>query len=256
MAKRSEPARRRTPFLAFTLIELLVVIAIIAILAAMLLPALSKAKQKAQGINCLSNLKQLQLCWQMYVGEYYDKMPPNIPAGGTGSWVSGSMKNATDFTNTALIRLGLLYSNYNQNVKIYQCPSAPLVTIGGLNALQVRHYSMQGRMGGTATGVLPIQYPSYTKLAQVLWPPPSEAIVFCEESTLSIDDGYFAIGTSTTAWRNSPTARHANGGSFSFADGHGERWGWRGINAELPNGVTAGKTLPDLLRVQNDVFRP
>src|SRR5208282_302995 len=75
----------------FTLIELLVVIAIIAILAVMLLPALTHAKVRAQGIQCLSNHRQLGLAWIMYAGDNHDFCCANVEGGATNtpSWVLG-----------------------------------------------------------------------------------------------------------------------------------------------------------------------
>ena len=113
---------------AFTLIELLVVIAIIAILAAMLLPVLSKAKQRSQAIQCMNNSKQMTLAWVMYAGDNNGNLCPNqiLDAGSTWpTWVYGIESFSStnpDNTNAAVLANGLLWP-YIKGQATYKCPA-------------------------------------------------------------------------------------------------------------------------------------
>ncbi len=214
---------------AFTLIELLVVIAIIAILASMLLPALSKAKQKAHGIKCISNLKQLQLAWVMYADDHDDKLVPNL-LGNTNAWIGGNVNSLPGATNLIDIRNGRLWP-YNNSYEIYRCPAdiTPWKT-GGKAVIRVRSVSMNGRMAGDEAGAFVNPgVPFFRKSTEINRPSPAQANVFIDEEPSSIDDGFFAVRAlpNVWLWQNTPASRHGKAGMLSFADGHAEIWRWR-----------------------------
>jgi prepilin-type N-terminal cleavage/methylation domain-containing protein/prepilin-type processing-associated H-X9-DG protein len=223
---------------AFTLIELLVVIAIIAILAALLMPALSRAKLRATGINCISNLHELGLAAQVYATDFQDFIPPNN-YGATTSWIVGTpdVREEPGSTNTALAMQGLLYT-YNQSTAIYVCPADWIG--GGPTGLRSRSYSMNGMMGnndGAGTEVHP-NIQENLKFSLVRSPGPSDAMFFVDEqgastvngtpANTSIDDGYFAVSYTAeqNIWGNVPASRHGNRGQFSYADGHADIIKW------------------------------
>jgi hypothetical protein len=136
----------------------------------------------------------------------------------------------------------------------------------------VRHYSLEGRMGGADASdaarygvyntdwVLGTAYPQYKKLSEVRNPGPVEAITFVDESIQTLDDGYFAVNANTlNEWQNSPTARHVKAGVFGYVDGHSQIWKWQALSREQNLSVSylqyGVNTLNDLQRLQRAVFR-
>src|ERR1035437_1627212 len=229
----------------FTLIELLVVIAIIGILAALLLPALSKAKDRARTVACLNNMKQLATCWHLYVAENNDLLPPN----NSVAWFTSGTTNVTSTTkgvswcldldartNITPDRIvnGLLFQ-YNTSLPIYHCPAdrSTLETADGqpLPDLRWRSYNMSQSVNG---------YPEFDPML-FQWIPawkmfssikrPSAVFVFIDEHEDSILDAQFGNPPRGSwddgYWWDLPANRHNQGANLSFTDGHVEHWKWK-----------------------------
>jgi prepilin-type N-terminal cleavage/methylation domain-containing protein/prepilin-type processing-associated H-X9-DG protein len=240
----------------FTLIELLVVIAIIAILAALLLPSLVKSKLKAQGLQCMSNHKQLTLAWRMYSDENNDRL---LYASGAypylshdpDVWVSGwlNWQTPTDPSNWDVnqdIALSPLWPYCGKNAVIWRCPAdRSSVTVNGVRLPRVRSMSMNVWVGGFrgmdygfSDSTDPFEvggsvWRVYLTMSQMTDPGPSRTFLFLDMREDSIDIGNFA--TDMRGWPDHPEKNgfydlpgsyHNGAGGLSFADGHSEirRW--------------------------------
>jgi len=214
---------------AFTLIELLVVIAIIAILAALLLPALTRSKDKAQAITCAGNIKQLSVAWLLYADENIDLLVNNHGVPETlarrQTWANNvqDWQASDDNTNLILLSDSKLGPFANRSTKIYKCPAdrqpAP-------NGERIRSMSMNAMVGnpGELTNRFNPLYQQFFKSAEVV--SPSGIFVFLDEQADTLNDGFFVNKLEEYAWGNVPGSYHNGGGNFSFADGHVEAHHW------------------------------
>ena len=220
---------------AFTLIELLVVIAIIAILAALLLPALSTAKEQARRVQCENNQRQLALVMQMYVGDNQDLLPGNgyaSPTSGLKFWVLGDGHwNPPSFTNLDLLLDSryALFADYLKSAAVYKCPSdRSTVLLGGVKYSKVRSYALNSYMDWEAPALNNnnTDYWAFTKQSDISTASPSQIFTFLDVAPGFICHSGFVVAEESSLYYHMPSAQHNNGGVVTFADGHLENHRW------------------------------
>lgn len=250
----------------FSLIELLVVVAIVAVLAGLLLPALARSKNRAQGVYCLGNGKQMIIALHQYSADHQDFLPPNPDDGAKNpgqNWVSGMMRDARDATNVVLLtdaRFAKLAPYTGPAYQLYKCPADKSTSaIDGKRLPRVRSFAMNQAVGTLHNGRTPVNAPwldnnhshqrnmpfrTYGKTADMIDPAPSDLWVLLDEDEQSINDAGFAVGMKRPEWIDWPATYHNMAGGFAFADGHSEIHRWKDARTKLASKDVSRKSVP------------
>jgi prepilin-type N-terminal cleavage/methylation domain-containing protein/prepilin-type processing-associated H-X9-DG protein len=231
----------------FTLIELLVVIAIIAILAALLMPALARARTKAQGITCMNNLRQMMLGWRLYADDNGDLLLASLNVGAPRVlWCSGTLDYSGAQSNwdpqVDIAKSPLMPFIGKNNFSIWKCPADPtrVRNAAGQMVPRVRSNSMS-QVFDIGSWLPNDMFRSYDKLGSIR--NPAKTFVLVDEHPDTINDAAFAVQMAVPTVPSTmgdvrivdfPSSYHNGACSFSFADGHSEIHKWRGANIRRP----------------------